>query len=36
LSKPTDKETDFTLMKAIQNGDNGGVSAMVDRYRIGS
>jgi RNA polymerase sigma-70 factor (ECF subfamily) len=33
MSKPTDKETDFALMKAIQKGNMVAFSTMVDRYK---
>ena len=33
MSKPTEKDIDFTLMKAIQNGDMVSFNEMVDRYK---
>lgn len=33
MTKPTDRETDFALMKAIQNGDMVAFNAMVNRYK---
>jgi len=33
MSKPTDKETDFKLMKAIQKGDMVAFNEMVNRYK---
>lgn len=33
MSKPTEKDIDFTLMKAIQNGDMVSFNGMVDRYK---
>ena len=33
MSKPTEKDIDFTLMRAIQNGDMVSFNDMVDRYK---
>ncbi len=33
MGKPTDKETDFILMRAIQKGDMVAFNTMVDRYK---
>lgn len=33
MSKPTEKDIDFTLMRAIQNGDMVSFNEMVDRYK---
>jgi RNA polymerase sigma-70 factor, ECF subfamily len=33
MDKPTEKDIDFTLMKAIQKGDMVAFNAMVDRYK---
>ena len=33
MSKPTEKDIDFTLMRAIQNGDMVSFNSMVDRYK---
>jgi RNA polymerase sigma-70 factor, ECF subfamily len=33
MNKPTDKETDFQLMRAIQKGDMVAFNEMVDRYK---
>jgi RNA polymerase sigma-70 factor, ECF subfamily len=33
MNKPTDKETDFELMRAIQKGDMVAFNEMVDRYK---
>ena len=33
MNKPTEKDIDFTLMRAIQNGDMVSFNSMVDRYK---